>query len=118
MAVPAPAGTPLYVYQWRGQARTAEYLSATVPQFMRITVIGVCMTDDTISPIIGIYKNVTIEFSMGAGPDTEYQFAATFTTSSPGGYRCTASSPATPGSRASTRCSRRCVEVATAASTT
>jgi len=36
------------------------------------------MTEDVISPIIGIYENVTIEFSMGAGPDTEYQFATTF----------------------------------------
>jgi hypothetical protein len=51
---------------------------AKVPQFTRITVVGACMTDDVLSPIIGIYKNVTIEFSMGAGPDTEYQFGTTF----------------------------------------
>jgi len=36
------------------------------------------MTDDLISPIIGIYRNITIEFCMGPGPDTPYQFPQTF----------------------------------------
>jgi threonine dehydrogenase-like Zn-dependent dehydrogenase len=74
----APAGTPLYVYEAAGKPGLLDDLLSSVPQFTRITVVGACMTPDAISPIIGIYKNATIEFSMGAGPDTEYQFAATF----------------------------------------
>jgi threonine dehydrogenase-like Zn-dependent dehydrogenase len=74
----APAGTALYVYECAGKPGLLNALLASVPQFTRFTVIGACMTDDVLSPIIGIYKNVTIEFSMGAGPDTEYQFATTF----------------------------------------
>ena len=45
----------------------------------RVTVVGACMVDDPIRPIVGIYKNVTIEFCFGMGPDgDEYPFAATF----------------------------------------
>jgi threonine dehydrogenase-like Zn-dependent dehydrogenase len=60
----APAGTPLYVYEAAGKPGLLNELLVSVPQFTRITVVGACMTDDAISPIIGIYKNVTIEFSM------------------------------------------------------
>jgi threonine dehydrogenase-like Zn-dependent dehydrogenase len=74
----APTGTQLYVYEAAGKPGLLNDLLVVVPEFTRITVVGACMTDDVISPIIGIYKNVTIEFSMGAGPDTEYQFGATF----------------------------------------
>ena len=36
------------------------------------------MTDDVIRPIVGIYKNVTIEFCLGARPDgAPYPFAET-----------------------------------------
>jgi len=74
----AAAGTQLFVYEAAGKPGLLNSLLAKVPQFTRVTVVGACMTDDTISPIIGIYKNVTIEFCMGAGPDTEYQFGTTF----------------------------------------
>ena len=74
----APTGTRLYVYEAAGKPGLLNSLLAKLPHFTRVTVVGACMTDDVISPIIGIYKNVTIEFCMGAGPDTEYQFASTF----------------------------------------
>ena len=74
----APADARLYVYEASGKAGLLNSLLYAVPPFTRITVIGACMTDDTIKPIVGIYKNVTIEFSLGAGLETEYQFETTF----------------------------------------
>ena len=74
----AEPGQRLYVYEASGKAGLINTLLYTVPAFTRITVVGACMTDDTIKPIVGIYKNVTIEFSIGAGLETEYQFANTF----------------------------------------
>jgi threonine dehydrogenase-like Zn-dependent dehydrogenase len=74
----AESGQLLYVFEASGAAGLLNTLLYAVPSFTRITVIGACMTDDVIKPIVGIYKNVTIEFSLGAGLDTEYQFAATF----------------------------------------
>jgi threonine dehydrogenase-like Zn-dependent dehydrogenase len=74
----APAGARLFLYECAGKPGLLNELLASVPHYTRITVIGACMTDDVISPLIGIYKNVTIEFSMGPGLDTEYQFATTF----------------------------------------
>ncbi len=56
-----------------------DSLLYTVPSYTRVTVVGACMVDDPIRPIVGIYKNVTIEFCFGMGPDgDEYPFAATF----------------------------------------
>jgi len=74
----AEAGQRLYVYEASGRAGLLNSLLYSVPSFTRITVVGACMTDDVIKPIVGIYKNVTIEFSLGAGLETEYQFAQTF----------------------------------------
>jgi threonine dehydrogenase-like Zn-dependent dehydrogenase len=74
----AEAGQLLYVYEASGAPGLLNKLLYDAPSFTRITVIGACMTDDTIKPIVGIYKNITIEFSLGAGLDTEYQFGVTF----------------------------------------
>jgi threonine dehydrogenase-like Zn-dependent dehydrogenase len=71
-------GGRLYVYEAAGKAGLLNSLLYAVPEHTRITVIGGCMTDDTISPLVGLYKNVVIEFSLGAGIDTDYQFAQTF----------------------------------------
>jgi threonine dehydrogenase-like Zn-dependent dehydrogenase len=74
----ASADQRLYVYEASGKAGLLNWLLYNVPSFTRITIVGACMTDDPIKPIVGIYKNVTIEFSLGAGLDTEYQFPQTF----------------------------------------
>ena len=71
-------GGRLYVYEAAGKPGLLNALLYAVPEHTRITVIGGCMTDDTISPLVGLYKNVVIEFSLGAGIDTDYQFATTF----------------------------------------
>jgi threonine dehydrogenase-like Zn-dependent dehydrogenase len=69
----------LYVYEASGKPGILDSLLYTVPSYTRITVVGACMVDDPIRPIVGIYKNVTIEFCVGMGPDgEEYPFAQTF----------------------------------------
>ena len=69
----------LYVYEASGKPGVLDSLLYTVPSYTRITVVGACMVDDPIRPIVGIYKNVTIEFCVGMGPDgDEYPFAQTF----------------------------------------
>jgi threonine dehydrogenase-like Zn-dependent dehydrogenase len=69
----------LFVYEASGKPGVLDSLLYTVPSYTRITVVGACMVDDPIRPIVGIYKNVTIEFSFGMGPDgDEYPFEATF----------------------------------------
>ncbi len=69
----------LFVYEASGKPGILDSLLYTVPSYTRITVIGACMVDDPIRPIVGIYKNVTIEFCVGMGPDgEEYPFAQTF----------------------------------------
>jgi threonine dehydrogenase-like Zn-dependent dehydrogenase len=75
----AEPGARLYVYEAAGKPGLLDSLLYTVPPFTRLTVVGACMTDDVIRPIVGIYKNVTIEFCFGQGPDQdEYEFAGTF----------------------------------------
>jgi threonine dehydrogenase-like Zn-dependent dehydrogenase len=74
----ADAGQALYVYEASGKAGVLDALLYAVPPFSRVTVVGACMTDDVIRPIVGIYKNVTIEFCFGGAPGGEpYPFAAT-----------------------------------------
>ena len=75
----ADASQRLYVYEASGKPGVLDSLLYTVPSYTRISVVGACMVDDPIRPIVGIYKNVTIEFCFGMGPDgDEYPFAATF----------------------------------------
>ena len=69
----------LFVYEASGKPGVLDQLLYAAPQFTRITVVGACMVDDAIRPIVGIYKNITIEFCLGMGPDgEEYPFAETY----------------------------------------
>ena len=69
----------LFVYEASGKPGVLDQLLYAAPQFTRITVVGACMVDDAIRPIVGIYKNITIEFCLGMGPDgDEYPFAETY----------------------------------------
>ena len=77
------------------------------------------MIDDPIRPIVGIYKNVTIEFCFGMGPDgDEYPFAATFERLADGRIDASKLVTGYAGSKASTRCSSTCARATTATSTT
>ncbi len=71
-------GQLLYVYEASGKPGVLGGLLYSVPPFTRITVVGACMTDDVLKPIVGIYKNVTIEFSLGGTAEIGYQFEQTF----------------------------------------
>jgi len=74
----ADADQALFVYEASGRPGVLNGLLYAVPPFTRITVVGACMTDDVIKPVVGIYKNVTIEFSFGPSRETDYQFTQTF----------------------------------------
>jgi threonine dehydrogenase-like Zn-dependent dehydrogenase len=74
----AEAGQALHVIEASGKAGVLDALLYAVPSFTRVTVVGACMTDDVIRPIVGVYKNVTIEFCFGGAPGGEpYPFAGT-----------------------------------------
>ena len=64
-----PAGTRLYVFENSGVKGMLNRLLYTVPHSTRILVSGSCMVDDTIRPVVGIYKNIRIDFCMGPDPD-------------------------------------------------
>jgi threonine dehydrogenase-like Zn-dependent dehydrogenase len=59
----------LYVYENTGVRGMLNRLLYSVPHSTRILVSGSCMVDDTIRPVVGIYKNVRIDFCMGPDPD-------------------------------------------------
>ena len=77
----ARPGQRLYVYENTGVKGMLNRLLYTVPHSTRILVSGSGMVDDTIRPVVGIYKNVRIDFCMGPDPDLgptgDDQFALT-----------------------------------------
>jgi threonine dehydrogenase-like Zn-dependent dehydrogenase len=68
----------LYVYEASGKPGVVAGLLYAVPPFTRITVVGACMTDDVIRPLVAIYKNATLEFCLGGTAEIGYQFEQTF----------------------------------------
>ncbi len=65
----APTGSRLYVFENTGVKGMLNRLLYSVPHSTRILVSGSCMVDDTIRPVVGIYKNIRIDFCMGPDPD-------------------------------------------------
>jgi threonine dehydrogenase-like Zn-dependent dehydrogenase len=51
-----------------------DQLMTAAPRGARIVVVGVCMESDTIHPLIGIVKELNLQFVLGYTPD---EFAAT-----------------------------------------
>jgi threonine dehydrogenase-like Zn-dependent dehydrogenase len=51
-----------------------DQLMTAAPRGTRIVVVGVCMESDTIHPLIGIVKELNLQFVLGYTPD---EFAAT-----------------------------------------
>ena len=67
-------GVPLVVFQlWGG---VLDQIMAPAPRATRIVVVGVCMEPDTIYPMLGISKELNLQFVLGYTPD---EFAATLT---------------------------------------
>jgi threonine dehydrogenase-like Zn-dependent dehydrogenase len=56
----------LFVFDVTGAKGVLNSLLYTVPKDTRITIVGSVMVDDTIRPVLGIYKNIKIEFWGGA----------------------------------------------------
>ena len=60
---------PLVVFEASGARGLIEQAMEAAPQEGRVLVVGVCMEPDTITPLVGINKELTIIFSLGARPD-------------------------------------------------
>jgi threonine dehydrogenase-like Zn-dependent dehydrogenase len=65
--------TPV-VFECVGVPGVLDQLMAAAPRATRIVVVGVCMEPDTIHPLIGIVKELNLQFVLGYTPD---EFAAT-----------------------------------------
>lgn len=60
----------LFVFECSGMSGMLNSLLYSVPRSTTIVVSGSCMVDDPIRPVVGIYKNVRIDFCMG--PDATF----------------------------------------------
>ena len=74
---PWVAGPPLrsaVVFECVGVPGVLDQIMAAAPRGSRIVVVGVCMEPDTIYPMLGIAKELGLQFVLGYTPD---EFAAT-----------------------------------------
>jgi threonine dehydrogenase-like Zn-dependent dehydrogenase len=69
-----PAGRPPVVFECVGVPGVLDQVMAAAPRGARIVVVGVCMEPDTIHPLIGIVKELNLQFVLGYTAD---EFAAT-----------------------------------------
>jgi len=72
--VPGPAVRPAVVFECVGVPGVLDQIMAAVPRGTRIVVVGVCMEADTIHPMLGIGKELNLQFVLGY---TQDEFAAT-----------------------------------------
>ena len=72
--IPGPAVRPAVVFECVGVPGVLDDLMAASPRGTRIIVVGVCMEADTIHPMLGISKELNLQFVLGYTPD---EFAAT-----------------------------------------
>jgi threonine dehydrogenase-like Zn-dependent dehydrogenase len=72
--ITGPAVRPAVVFECVGVPGVLDQLMAAAPRGTRIVVVGVCMEPDTIHPMLGIGKELNLQFVLGYTPD---EFAAT-----------------------------------------
>ena len=72
--LPGPAVRPAVVFECVGVPGVLDQVMAAAPRGTRIVVVGVCMEPDTIHPMIGIGKELNLQFVLGYTPE---EFAAT-----------------------------------------
>jgi threonine dehydrogenase-like Zn-dependent dehydrogenase len=72
--IPGPAVRPAVVFECVGVPGVLDQLMAAAPRGTRIVVVGVCMEADTIHPMLGISKELNLQFVLGYTPE---EFAAT-----------------------------------------
>jgi threonine dehydrogenase-like Zn-dependent dehydrogenase len=64
-----PAGRTPVVFECVGVPGVLDQLMTAAPRGTRIVVVGVCMESDTIHPLIGIVKELNLQFVLGYTPD-------------------------------------------------
>jgi threonine dehydrogenase-like Zn-dependent dehydrogenase len=62
------------VFECVGVPGILDQLMAAAPRGTRLVVVGVCMEADTIHPMLGISKELNLQFVLGYTPD---EFATT-----------------------------------------
>jgi threonine dehydrogenase-like Zn-dependent dehydrogenase len=72
--IPGPAVRPAVVFECVGVPGVLDSLMAAAPRGTRIVVVGVCMEADTIHPMLGIGKELNLQFVLGYTPE---EFEAT-----------------------------------------
>lgn len=65
---------PAVVFECVGVPGILDRLMRDAPRGSRIVVAGVCMQDDRIRPMLGIYKELSLQFVLGYAP---HEFAGT-----------------------------------------
>jgi threonine dehydrogenase-like Zn-dependent dehydrogenase len=74
--IAGPPLRPAVVFECVGVPGVLDQLMAAAPKGSRIVVVGVCMEPDTIYPMLGISKELALQFVLGYTPE---EFAATLT---------------------------------------
>ena len=72
--IAGPAVRPAVVFECVGVPGVLDQVMAAAPRGTRIVVVGVCMEADTIHPMLGISKELNLQFVLGYTPD---EFAST-----------------------------------------
>jgi threonine dehydrogenase-like Zn-dependent dehydrogenase len=72
--LPGPPVRPAVVFECVGVPGVLDQLMAASPRGTRLVVVGVCMEADTIHPMLGISKELNLQFVLGY---TQEEFAAT-----------------------------------------
>lgn len=70
----AAGGQPPVVFECVGVEGTLRQAMELVARFGRVVVVGVCMKEDRIFPMVGINKQLTLRFVLGYSP-AEYEEA-------------------------------------------
>jgi threonine dehydrogenase-like Zn-dependent dehydrogenase len=72
--MPGPAVRPAVIFECVGVTGVIDGIMSAAPGNARIVVVGVCMERDQIEPLMGISKELNIQFVLGYAPE---EFAAT-----------------------------------------
>jgi threonine dehydrogenase-like Zn-dependent dehydrogenase len=67
---------PLVIFEAVGVPGMLDQAMRAAPRNARILVVGVCMEQDTVRPMLGIGKELNIQFALGYDP---FEFATTLT---------------------------------------
>ena len=63
------SGRPLHVYEAIGVPGIINEIMRAAPTGTHVTIVGVCMEADTVTPFFGISKELRIQFVLGYDPD-------------------------------------------------